>query len=231
MPSTIVRSASKTGLVLLESNVSVGTDGLVTIDTRFLAPVAGVGSQFDLDAAWPGAFALPPSTPSLQGGPYLLSKNVSKKNGLTIVQAQYVSASNPPRVAISESTEKLSFSGYAESGSLTGALAFDYYTTTKTATYTLVAPNLFRYQPSGAIGRRFNFRREGNFSLVATEEVETISTNREIVGKVTRVSVSARRVIEQGNTPAVNNPPAFLGATIASVATSNPWNIANLYGR
>lgn len=223
MPSTVIRSASKTGLVLLESRVSVANDGLVTIDASFLAPAAGLNSSdFQLDAAWPSAFALPPGTPSLQGGPYLLSRNASKQNGLTTIQAQYVSATNPVRQAWSESTEKLTFSGFAESGALSGSLSFDYYTRVQTITYTVIAPNVFNLQPTGEVGRRFNIRQEGASNLVTTQEVQTISSSRETIGPVSRISVTARRIIEQGNLPAIGFS-AFNGVTVNGVPLSNPW--------
>ena len=203
MPSTVIRSASKTGLVLLESRVSVANDGLVTIDASFLAPAAGLNSSdFQLDAAWPRAFALPPGTPSLQGGPYLLSRNASKQNGLTTIEAQYVSATNPPRLAFSESVEKLTFSGFAErrSGggeSVTGSVSFDYYTRSQTVTYTVIAPNAFNVQPSGEIKEIFNVRIQGSSAMVAYKQISILTQSRETLGPVNRVSVTARRVFEQ----------------------------------
>jgi len=227
MPSTVIRSAQKAGLVLIESRVSVANDGLVTIDASFLAPTSGVAlNTFDLDASWPSIFALPPATPTLQGGPYLLSKNVSKKNGLTIVQAQYVSATNPVRVAISESTEKLTFSGYAEqtqnNTTTSGSLSFDYYASTQTATYTLIAPTVYSPTVSGRIGAKFNFRREGEDRLITLAETETLVSSDETLGKVSRISVTARRIIEQGDVPPANILP-FMGRTLAGPPLNVSW--------
>lgn len=238
MPSIVIRSASKTGLVLLESRVSVANDGLVTIDASFLAPAAGLNSSdFQLDAAWPSVFSLPPGTPSLQGGPYLLTKNASKQNGLTTIQAQYVSATNPVRVAKSVSTEKLTFAGFAEqsatsslgTASASGSLSFDYYTEVETFTYALVGGATYSQKPKGKIGRRFNIRREGNSRLVTTKEVETIVSSSETLGQVSRFSITARRVIEQDNVPAIEFSP-FTGATINGVPLHNPWS-GNIFGR
>lgn len=239
MPSTVIRSSQKTGLVLLESRVSVGSDGLVTIDASFLAPSGGLGAnEFALDSGWPSRFPLPPSTPGLQAAPSLLTQNASKQNGLTIVQAQYVSATNPVRVAISESTEKLTFSGYAEqsgvsaigTASASGSLSFDYYTTAQTATYTLIAPNAFNFKPVGRIGRSFNVRKEGFSDLVTTQEVETLTSSSETLGRVSRVSVTARRIIEQGNVPPIEFSP-FGGATVNGVPLNNPWGGPNIFGQ
>lgn len=238
MPSTVIRSASKTGLVLLESRVSVANDGLVTIDASFLAPAVGLNSSdFQLDAAWPSVFALPPGTPSLQGGPYLLSRNASKQNGLTTIQAQYVSATNPVRVAKTVSTEKLTFAGSAEqsatsalgTASASGSLSFDYYTEAETFAYALIGGATYSEKPKGNIGRQFNIRREGAWNLVTTQEIETILSSSETLGQVTRFSITAKRVIEQGNVPAIEFSP-FRGATINGVPLRNPWS-GNIFGR
>ena len=126
------------------------------------------------------------------------------------------------RQAWSESTEKLTFSGFAESGALSGSLSFDYYTRVQTITYTVIAPNVFNLQPTGEVGRRFNIRQEGASNLVTTQEVQTISSSRETIGPVSRISVTARRIIEQGNLPAIGFS-AFNGVTVNGVPLSNPW--------
>lgn len=239
MPSTVIRASSKAGLVLLESRATVANDGMVTIDASFLAPSVGLApDNFQLDSAWPSQFLLPPATPTLQGGPYLLTKSVSKKSGLTVVQAQFVSATNPVRVVFSESTEKLTFYGYAEqsgtsalgSASASGSLSFDYYTRAQTATYSVIAPNVYNATPAGAIGRRFNQREEGASSLVTTQEVETLTSSSETIGRVTRITVTARRIIEQGNIPPIEFSP-WLGATINGVRMHNPWSATSIAGR
>jgi hypothetical protein len=234
MPSTIIRSASKSGLVLLESRVAVAADGLVTISASFLAPAAGLlSTDFALDTSWPSQFSLPPSTPALQGGPYLLSKSVSKQNGLTVIDAEFISAANPVRRAVSESTEKLTFSGYKESetsaGVISGSLSFDYYTTAQTFTYTVIAPNSSKVEPKGKIGYRFNTRAEGVSSLVTTQEVEILSHSRETLGKVDRISITSRRIYEQGNAPKISFSP-FGGLTISGVPINNPWKVSNIGG-
>ena len=238
MPSTVIRSASKTGLVLLESRVSVANDGLVTIGSRFLAPASGLtASDFQIDSSWPPGFVLPPSTPVLQGGPYLLNKNVSKQNGLTVVDAEYISATNPPRLAFSESVEKLTFSGYAErirnGESISGSLSFDYYSKSQTVTYTVIAPNVFNVQPSGQVGTQFNFRYEGVASLVGYRQISILSQSRETLGKVDRVSVTARRVFEQQpltNAILSGGETNFNGLAFNAVPNTNPWKATSIAG-
>jgi hypothetical protein len=234
MPSTIIRSASKPGLVLLESRVAVAADGLVTISARFLAPAAGLGaSSFSLDSSWPSQFSLPPSTPNLQGGPYLLSKSVSKQNGLTVIDAEFISAASPVRRAVSEATEKLTFSGYKESktsaGVISGSLSFDYYTTAQTFSYTVIAPNTSKIEPKGKIGYKFNTRAEGVSSLVTVQEVEILSHSRETLGKVDRISITSRRIYEQGGSPEIKFSP-FTGLTVSGVQINNPWKGSNIGG-
>jgi hypothetical protein len=239
MPSTVQRNSTKTGLVLLESRVSVGDDGLVTLEARFLAPVAGFSpALFSNDSPWPLVQApLPLGLPSLQGGPYLNTYSVQKENGLTFIDAKFVSATNPVRVATSTATEKLNFSGFAESStsgvlgtaSATGALSFDYYTRSMTKTYTVIAPNTFAAPVQGEIGARFNVRREGLSSLVTTSEQEFVTESIEVLGLVSRVSRTARRIIVQGETPQIKLSP-WLGATLNGTQLFNPWRTGNITG-
>jgi hypothetical protein len=230
MPSTVQRNTAKTGLVLLESQVSVSDDGLVTLSTRFLAPSTGFSAAtFANDAPWPLP-QLPSGLPALQGGPHLNTYAVQKQNGLTFIDATYVSAVNPPRAATSTATEKLTFSGFAETSTSTalgtasasGSLSFDYYTRSMTRSYTVIAPNTYRAPVSGQIGARFNERREGNAALVTTSTQEFVTESVETIGRVSRISRTARRIIVQGQTPAITISP-FLGATINGTPIFNPW--------
>jgi hypothetical protein len=137
---------------------------------------------------------------SHQGGPYLLDRAIQKEGGLTTIDATYVTAANPPRIARSESTAKANFSGYAESedGETSGSLSFDYYATSVTLEYALVFPNTFSVTPSGSIGAAaFNIRREGAASLVSIAPIETFAQTRNRIGKVARISITATKTIEQ----------------------------------
>jgi len=230
MPSIVQRSESKSGLVLLESRVAVADDGLVTIEARFLAPIAGVPlGSFEQDALWP-AEVFPAGVPKLQGGPYLRTYSAQRQNGLTFIEATYLSAVNPVRVATSIATERLSFSGFAEtstagplgSASASGSLSFDYYTRSMTKSYTLIAPQTVSIELSGQIGARFNERSEGQSSLVTTNEEEFVTESIEVLGAVSRVTRTARRIIVQGETPQIELD-AFRGATINGTQLFNPW--------
>jgi hypothetical protein len=229
MPSIVRRSSSKSGLVLLESRVAVADDGLVTIEARFLAPATGLlPATFRNDAPWP-VRDLPLGLPALQGGPYLNTFSVQKQNGLTFIDATFVSAVNPVRVATSTATEKLSFSGFAESStseplgsaSATGSLSFDYYTRSMTKSYALIAPNTFSAPVKGEIGVRFNERREGLSSLVAAQPQELITESIDQLGFVLRVTRTARIIMIQGETPQIQISP-FFGATINGAPIFNP---------
>jgi hypothetical protein len=237
MASTVQRNSAKTGLVLLESRISVADDGLVTIDARFLAPAAGLApATFGNDAPWPFP-QLPSGLPNLQGGPYLNTYSVQKENGLTFIDAKFVSAVNPVRIATTTDTEKLNFSGYAETStsgplgtaSASGSLSFDYYTRSMTRSYTLVAPNAFSAPVSGSIGARFNIRREGNPNLVTTEQQQFVTESIENIGVVSRISRTARRIFVQGKTPSIQLSP-FLGATINGAPLFNPWSGPTIAG-
>jgi hypothetical protein len=236
MPSIVQRSESKSGLVLLESRVAVADDGLVTIEARFLAPISGVPlGSFEQDALWP-AQVFPAGVPKLQGGPYLRTYSAQKQNGLTFIEATYLSAVNPVRIATSTATERLSFSGFAEtstagplgSASASGSLSFDYYTTSVTQSYTLIAPNIFSAPVNGQIGVRFNIRTEGQSSLVTTNEEEFVTQSVEVLGAVSRVTRTVRRIIVQGETPQIQLDP-FRGATINGTQLFNPWSV-NAFG-
>lgn len=230
MASTVVRSASKKGLVLLSSQVKTASDGFVTINAEFLAPESGIKQEFDLDAKWPMP-TLPTSTPNLQGGPYLLDKTIQKLNGLTIIQATFVSAVAPIRISESKNTEFCTFSGYAESSAgVSGTLSFDYYTTAVTYEFALIYPSSAEIAPVGELGRQFNIKKTGTSSLVTTKQVEIVTQNETKVGPVARRSVTARRTFEQDNVPEVVVSP-FYGATINGTPIWNPWSFSGINSR
>jgi hypothetical protein len=235
MPATVRRAASETGLVLLSSNVQVAADGLITIAARFLAPAAGItAGSFDNDAPWPLA-ALPTAMPANQGGPYLLDRTIQKANGITTIDAVYVSALNPIRVSKSEASEKLSFAAYKASPISTVAifgnagdqeLSFDYYTWAQTLTYTLIAPNTAEILPVSRIGHKFNQVNRGNPNLIKLKEEEVVTHNRETVGRVTRISVTSRRYLVED----VAQPDILTAAWDGlapfnnDIFPSGPWN-------
>jgi hypothetical protein len=233
MPATVVRNPEKLGLTKLSSNVTVAEDGLVRVTAQFLAPSTGLAeSVFQLDSSWPVA-DLPIGLPPSQGGPYLVERNIRKENGLTLVDATYATALSTIRFARSEATELATFSGFAE-GTVTdalsvttggGALAFDYYATSVTLSYALIAPNAFTITPSGLVSQPFNIRKQGLSQLVKTKQRDLISTSRETVGRVMRVSVTARRIIEQDSGDEVVTLTTYNGASTAAVVSSNPWQL------
>lgn len=198
MPSTIVRSAQKTGLVLLESSCSVAEDGMVTVNAEFLAPSTKNTSGFDLDAPWPESIALPVGLPSLQGGPFVLTRNINKKHGLVFISATYVSAVSPPRFVTTFTTETKSFNGQAESaaGSI-GVLAFDYTCETESLSFCLIGLGFYNLQPSAKVLRQFNFQRSGFSFLVKPIEQKTIEQSETIVGRVRRIQRKSNLTIEQ----------------------------------
>lgn len=228
MPANVIRASSAQGLTLLESSVAVANDGFVTITARFLAPASGYNpATFALDEPWPVA-ALPTGVPNLQGGPYLLSHEVKRENLLTIVSATYVSAINPVRVSVEEATEQRAFSGFLfTSGTFTGtrqqSLSFDYFTTAQTINYAVIAPNVVEIKPVGAIGERFNVKNEGVQGLVQIKETEFITTSRSTVGKVSRVSATARRILEQQDVVAPSFNPWGGSTGLIASPLPNPW--------
>ena len=198
MSATIVRNPAKLGLTLLSSNVTMADDGFIRVTATFLAPATGLGvATFAEDARWP--LGTPPANlPLNQGGPYLTERTFQKENGLTTISAVYVTAANPPRVARSESTSKATFSGYKDSETGSGSLSFDYYTTSVTLSYALIYPTVFSVIPSASISTRaFNIRGEGNLFLVPLAKLQTFSSQRERVGKVARISITADMLYEQ----------------------------------
>jgi hypothetical protein len=220
MPSIVRRNSAKNGLVLLNSNVSVAEDGFVSINARWLAPAAGLGQgDFLLDSEWPLAAApLPLGAPSLQGGPFLIGRSVSKQNGLLIVETNYISAIAPFRIKESRSTERASFSGYAEDKKgNSGSVSFDYSACVSVYDYSVVGgvPEI-RY-PDALPGIIYNFRTEGKASLVLFRPSQTITGSREVLGRVARFSITAKSIYEQydpttGSTP-VHDSTYFLNNT------------------
>lgn len=223
MPATIQRNPAKTGLTLLSSQTSVAEDGFVRVTARFLAPAAGLAdTDFLIDSAWPLA-TLPVGLPATQGGPFLVERTIQKESGLTYVDAVYATALLPVRSNRSESVEQATFDGYGEvtvtneGGTTTtsGSLKFDYYTTAVTLSYALVVPNAYSITPTGSVSAPFNIRKTGQDGIVATKQTDLVSSSREIVGRVSRVSVTARRVIEQADANFVFISP-YAGSVITT---------------
>ena len=202
MAATIVRSAQKTGLVLLESSSSVATDGMVTVNAEFLAPSSQSTSGFELDASWPASVVLPAGLPSLQGGPFLLTRSINRKNGLIYISATYVSAVNPPRILVTKTTATKTFNGQFEdeSGNV-GTLAFDYDALSESQSCALLTTSRFTLSPIAQIGRRFNYQKSGFWQLVDTFTKRTKSVSENIVGMVRQLQVSSEISIEQDDTP------------------------------
>jgi hypothetical protein len=208
MASTIVRSEQKQGLVLLESSSSVAEDGMVTVSAEFLAPSTQSTSGFELDASWPGGVALPVGLPTLQGGPYLLTRSINKKNGLVYISATYVSAVNPPRLLTTNTTNNKTFNGQAEDGDGdVGTLAFDYVTNSVSYSYAVLEGVAFGVTPVATVGRKFNYQKSGNSDLVKTFVKQNPSATENIVGKVRRIQVSAEISIEQDDSVAAPEVP------------------------
>jgi hypothetical protein len=220
MASTVVRNQNKTGLVLLSSNVSVAEDGFINVTARWLAPVAGLSAtDFILDSEWPrNAAPLPTGMPNNQGGPYLVGRTIVKQNGMTFVDANYVTAIAPFRIKESKSTERASFSGYAEDkNGNSGSVSFDYSACVSVYDYAVVGgvPEI-RY-PDALPGIIYNFRTEGKANLVLFRPSQTITGSREVLGRVARFSITAKSIYEQydpttGSTP-VHDSTYFLNNT------------------
>ena len=227
MPSIVRRDSTKNGLVLLNSNVAVAEDGFVSINARWLAPAAGLGpNDFVLDSEWPLVAApLPLGAPSLQGGPFLIGRSVTKEKGLLFVETNYVSAIAPFRIKESKTTERASFSGYAEDkNGNSGSVSFDYSACASVYDYAVVGgvPEI-RY-PDALPGIIYNFRTEGKANLVLFRPSQTITGSREVLGRVARFSITAKSIYEQydpttGSTP-VHDSTYFLNNTTWSQTIS-----------
>ena len=221
MPATIRRNPSKQDLQLLRSRVSVAYDGFVEISASFLAPVGGVsGSDFLLDSEWP-ARALPNDLPPIQGGPFLLSREIYKQNGLTYINAVYTSAiseNGQPRLTISQASERLTFSASKEglvnvmqsdgtfvSLSGTDTVSFDYWTNTKTFSYAMLDGARFSKRPVGRIVPGYsNFKREGTGAPITLQwsAVNVTTASVETIGKISRYRVTSKfiyQAIEEGS--------------------------------
>lgn len=212
MAATIRRAPAKTGLVLLESSVQIAEDGFVSIPARFLAPETGLAAtDFLIDSEWPLS-ALPNGLPAIQAGPFLASRTIEKRNGLTYIEATYVSALNPVRIVESSTDAVARFSGYeppvqvgltfTETGAL---LAFDYIARSITYSYAVAGENSFAKDfPSGVIGSRFNIVSSGNISRVQTQVSQVRTQQIEKVGRVKRISITATPTIVQTGQAAQN---------------------------
>lgn len=201
--------------MLLSSSVQVADDGFVSIAASFLAPASGLkSSDFALDSTWPLS-SLPSGVPALQGGPFLASKSITKKNDLTYVDALFVSALNPPRVLVSEKDGQASFSGFRPEGTETVAsfggpagttittivpaalLSFDYMAVSVTHSYAVIGDNAYSpAPPQGRLGERYNLIAIGPTRRIAQVKKDIITRNVEKVGRVQRVSVTANPYIQ-----------------------------------
>jgi hypothetical protein len=205
MSATIRRATNKTGLVLLESSVQVAEDGLVTVPARFLAPEAGLtANDFVLDSAWPMA-VLPNGLPPIQAGPFLATRTIEKRSGLTYIDATYVSALNPVRIVTSTTSNVARFSGSELATFINGVateggiLAFDYLANTQTKQYAIIGENIIVPAPQGTITQRFNIFSFLRSDRVTTKTIQVYSQTVEQVGRVKRISASAEpRIVQTG---------------------------------
>jgi hypothetical protein len=199
MASIVRRNSAKSGLVLLESSVSVAEDGFINVMAFWLAPQAGLGANdFALDSPWPiSAAPLPAGMPPNQGGPYLSRRNIFKKNGLLYVETSYVTAAFPIRIVETSSSAKASFSGYQEDeNGGTSSLSFDYHSVSRTFAYTTVG--IVRLEsPAAAPQGMYNIRREGVANGVRALPAKTVTATRERIGVVNRFTITATGIYEQ----------------------------------
>lgn len=211
MPSLIQRAASKSGLVLLNNSIQIAEDGFVSLSASFLAPASGLrSSDFELDSAWPLS-SLPAGLPALQGGPFLANRSISKRNGLTYVDALFVSALNPVRVLVSETDGQASFSGFAPArvelnatfGSITqtvipaALLSFDYTAVSVKHSYAVIGDNAYSpAPPEGRLGDRYNVVAIGATRRIPQVKKDIITRNVEKVGRVQRISVTANPYLQ-----------------------------------
>jgi hypothetical protein len=138
----------------------------------------------------------------LQGGPFLLTRSINRKNGLVYISATYVSAVNPPRILVSKTTATKTFNGQAEDrdGNV-GTLAFDYETFSEAQSCALLTTSRFTLVPIARVGRRFNYQKSGFWGLVDTFTKRTQSVSENIVGMVRQLQVSSEISIEQDDSP------------------------------
>ena len=234
MSATIRRDPAKQGLQLIRSRVNVASDGFVELSATFLAPATGVGAgDFLLDSEWPLP-KLPSGVPQIQGGPFLLSRDIYKENGLTYIAAVYTSAVNEngvPRLIIEEASEKLSFSAYKEkeyveqnsNGTFSSVLStdlvsFDYWSVSQTFSFALVGAQKIAFRPKGQIvGSYLNFRRQrtGGKAVVEWRKTYITTASVEKVGLVRRYRVTSKPVYEAEEI-GVRNPNSF--ATIDALS-------------
>lgn len=209
MPATVQRSLSKTGLVLLSSDVSVAQDGFVTVSASWLAPATGVSADLlVLDSPWPSNVPLPVGMPQNQGGPYLVTRKIQKSNGITTIETVFVTAVAPVRVSVSVSSARAAFNGYAESivneEPISESLSFDYDQISRTYSYATMN-NKERKIPPSSPGLIYNRRSEGASGLVSVRAAETITGQRETIGPVHRISITSTTIYEQydGQSPLI----------------------------
>jgi hypothetical protein len=235
MSAIVRRDPTKAGLQLLRSRVNVAYDGFVEVAANFLAPAEGLGANsFLIDSEWPMQ-NLPAGVPPIQGGPFLLSRDIYKENGLTYVNAIYTSAINDsggPRITEDRASEKLSFSAYKEKetkvtnqdGSVTtyistDLVSFDYWSVTQTYSYALLDGASYKTRPGGRIVPGYlNYRRERtgiDKPFIRWEPVNLTTASLEKIGKVRRYRVTSKFVYQAAELDADFGPSKSLDALAA----------------
>jgi hypothetical protein len=200
MPATIIRNPSKRQLTLISSQSQVQDDGLVTVTAEFLPPESGLDeTTFRLDSPWP--LSTPPiGIPPIQGGPFLVSRTIEKREGILMVAALYTSAVNPPRVVKSQSESQQRFSGYgsSEDGETSGSVAFDYTATQVNVSYAIVRGNAFVVEPDVVDPKNTtNVSIQGDPGLVNIVTTQIKSEEKQDFGLVTRITKSSSMLYQQ----------------------------------
>jgi len=199
MPSVVHKSAIATNqVVCLTQSCDVSEDGLITINARFLLRSAADSTLFEFDMEWPGGSS-PRGLPRNQGGPYLLNRSFEYANGFVYVTATYVTATNPVRVVLSQNRASRSFTGtialIANNQAIEAQAKFDYTSTVASARYTLLDRQTFTPDLTAAKINSITGVSSEVLALIAKKTID--SEDREILGRVTRVTASREVVFYQ----------------------------------
>lgn len=224
MPSTVISSGND--IVRMSNELNVAEDGFVTLRASYYVPAQKIGVA-RADFALYQPFRLYPSdqpiamVPPLQEGLTVSAVASRMDRGLCYYDVTFVSALTPPKIAVTESVQRLSFNGYyedPEEGS--GSLSFDYYTKSVTHRTTIVRSRTILLEPKGEIVfAGINRVANGIWRKVIFTPTETLSANQEIVGNVARMEVTST-IVFADTTEASGIWP---GLPLPNGGLSNPW--------
>jgi hypothetical protein len=218
MPATIIRR-SPTGRTLINANVNVANDGLVTVAASYLLNSPAELGALSVDAPVSDPFQ---GLPNLQGGLFVLNRSTNKRGGLLYCDVELVGALNPPRYVVFDGKEVRSFTGTLPD-SITSLVNVgvglqpyrtDYYAPYRTITWTNMAGQVVRPGNGNPVEsiERFNTRQgfllyevqdgEDNVKVEKlligerAKEIFVVQLSQQEVGRVVRSTLTTTKILE-----------------------------------